>query len=142
VYAEDTGAAAKFGKKQASIDLRTLGPISTVAATAYINGRFLLVGGRMGWTEGITLDLNNLMHITGAWANPRYVSAGQIIQLPDNRDSRSTPTARSSIRFVLSEVEVTEGPTPTAFAAPVGFSPRDFEGALAPPENPAAKEAA
>jgi hypothetical protein len=64
------------------------------------------------------------------------------LQIPGITDARSNPTTRGSIRFVLSEVEVVERQRPTAFAAPVGFSPRDFEGALAPPEKPAEKEAA
>jgi hypothetical protein len=142
VRSQDNTAANLFGVREKAIDLRPLGEMTEPNASAYIAGRFTLVGARMGWTEGVTLHHNNLFHISGAYAPARYVRAGEMIQIPDNRDSRSTPTARAAIRFVLSQVEITEADRPTAFAAPVGFSPRDFEGALAPPENPALKETA
>jgi hypothetical protein len=142
VYAEDDDAVAVFGHMQRDIDLRSLGSISASTAQAYIDGRYALVGGRMGWTEGVELTPRNLLHVSGARANPRHVKAGTMLEIPDNRDARSSPTVRAAIRIVLSEVEVTEGRSPSAVAAPLGFSPRDIEGALSAPENPAATEEA
>jgi hypothetical protein len=137
VVAYDETAAEKFSRRGKTIDMTDLGAMSTAAAQTFIDGRFALMGGRLGWTEGL-----NLLHVSGMWAPARYVRAGEMLQIPGITDARSNPTTRGSIRFVLSEVEVVERQRPTAFAAPVGFSPRDFEGALAPPEKPAEKEAA
>lgn len=142
VLASDPDAADKFGTRERSIDLSKLGLLLEDSAQDYIDGRFALVGGRMGWTEGVGLSMRNIMHISGAWADPRFVKAGDMLQIPGVVDARSNPTTRGAIQFVLSEVEVTEAGDPSAFATPVGFTPRDFEGTLAPPEDPTDKEAA
>lgn len=140
VMAEDLVAEEKFGVRERPIDLSALG--SESAAQDYIDGRLALVGGRMGWTTPIDLTGLNLMHIGGAWANPRHVKAGTMLQIPGVVDARSNPVTRGAIWIVLSEVEVTEATRPTAVASPPGFAPRDFEGALAPPDNDALKETA
>lgn len=138
VMAEDLAAEVKFGAiRERSIDLSAI-PGSD--AQAYIDGRFAEVGGRMGWTERLDLTGANLMHIGGAYANPRHVKAGMMLQVPGVVDARSMATTRGAVWVVLSEVEVTESTRPSSAAAPVGFTPRDFEGALARPENPAEKE--
>lgn len=143
VKAEDTAAAAKFGIKQGNIDLTNLGIIPTTTAQAYIDGRFALVGARMGWTTQVTLSRSNLFHApTGLFADPRHVKAGEMLQIPGVIDARSNPTTRGSIQWVIQEVEINDGPYPTATVTPVGFVPRDFDGLLAPPENPATTEAA
>lgn len=143
VKAEDTTASAKFGIRQGSIDLTPLGPIYASAAQTYVDNRFALVGARMGWTTQVELHRGNLFHApTGLFADPRHVKAGEMLQIPGVVDARSNPTTRGSIQWVMQEVEITEGPEPTATVTPVGFVPRDFDGLLAPPENPATKEAA
>lgn len=143
VKAEDTAAAAKFGVRQAHIDLTNLDPIDESVAQAYITGRFALVGARMGWTTQVVLNSNNLLHSSGVFANPRYVKAGQMLLIPGIIDARSNPTIRGSIQWVIQEVTVNEnGPGPIATVTPVGFVARDFSGLLAPPEKPADTKAA
>lgn len=143
VKAEDPDAADKFGDKHGRMNLVGLGPLSEADAQVYIDGRFALVGGRMGWTTQVQLERANLFHVaSGLFADPRHVEAGQMLQIPGIIDARSNPTTRGSIQWVIQEVEITEGPKPTAVVTPVGFVPRDFAGLLAPPENPATKEAA
>ena len=143
VKAEDTAAATKFGLKQAVIDLTNLGTISSTTAQTYVTNRLALVGGRMGWTTQVELTENNLFHApTGLFASPRHVKAGEMLMIPGIIDARSNPTTRGAIQWIAQEVEITEGPSPTATVTPVGFVPRDFDGLLAPPENPATREAA
>lgn len=139
---EDAAAAEKFGDSLRSMDLTGLGPLTSTEASTFLQGRLDLVGSRMGWTEKVELSSLNLMHITGAWARADGPKAGDMLQIPGNMDARSNPTIRAAIQFVLSEVEVLEADDPTAVAAPLGFTPRDFEGALAKPENPTNQEAA
>lgn len=140
---EDAAAKSKFGDHHASIDLTGLGASTSTEATTYLTGRMALVGGRMGWTEKVPLSSLNLMHISGAWAQANGPRAGDMLQIPGNMDARSNPTIASAIKFVLSQVEVTETDDPTSVASPLGFTPRDFSGALgAPQANPATKEAA
>lgn len=138
VKAEDTAAAGKFGVKQGHIDMTKLGPITETDAQTYTDGRFALVGGRMGWTTQVELTNNNLFHApSGLFASPRHVKAGTLLVIPGVVDARSNPTIRGAIQWVIQEVEVTEGRVPSATVTPIGFTPRDFDGALAPPENPA-----
>ena len=139
---EDSAAKDAFGPRERSIDLTPLGPITETTAQAYVDGRGAKVGGRMGFTRAVLLDRLNLMAMNGVPACARHVEAGQMLQIPDNRDSRSTPTVRDAIWIVLGEVKVSESALPDAVVTPVGFSPRDFEGLLAPPEKPADKEEA
>lgn len=142
VSATDATAATKFGVRQASIDLRPLGPMTGVAAQAYIDGRFALIGGRVGWTTQVQLTTKNLMYINGSWASPAYVKAGEMLMIPGIIDARSNATTRGSIQWVGQEVEVSYEPKPSAVVTPVGFVLRDFDGAFATPENPAKMEAA
>lgn len=142
VDAEDTAAKDAYGPRERSVDLTPLGPIDEATAQDYVDGRFAKVGGRMGFTRAVLLDALNLMAMNGTPIPARHVRAGEMLQIPDNRDSRSTPTVRDAIWIVLSEVKVTEAADPEAVVTPVGFSPRDFEGLLAPPEKPADKEEA
>lgn len=142
VSAEDSAAEDAYGPRERSVDLTPLGPIDETTAQSYVDGRFALVGGRMGFTRAVALDSLNLMAMNGTPIPARYVQAGEMLQIPDNRDSRSTPTVRDAIWIVLSEVRVVEADRPEATVTPVGFSPRDFEGLLAPPEKPAETEEA
>jgi hypothetical protein len=142
VKAEDTAAAAKFGVRQVVIDLTPLGPITDVAAQAYIDGRFALIGGRMGWATQVELNTKNLMRINGAWGSPGHPRAGDMLMIPGIIDARSGATTRGSIQWVMQQVEITEGDKPTAVVTPLGFVLRDYDGAIATPENPAKTEAA
>lgn len=134
---EDSAARDAFGPRERSIDLTPLGPITATTAQSYVDGRGAKVGGRMGFTRAVALDHLNLMSMNGVSIPARHVEAGEMLQIPDNRDSRSTPTVRDAIWITLAEVKVTESALPEAVVTPVGFSPRDFEGLLAPPEKPA-----
>lgn len=138
--ADDPVAARKFGVRERRIDLSNLGQLTVAAGTAYTQGRFTLIGGRMGWTRGVDLTRLNLRHINGAWFGPQWAKAGVMLRIPGVIDSRSNPTTAAAIDIILSQVRIIEETRPYGRAEPVGFSPRDYAGALAPPEKPADKE--
>lgn len=138
--AEDPDAARKFGVRERNIDLTNLGELTYAAGAAYTEGRFALIGGRMGWTEQIDLSWLNLRRSNGAWFGPQWAKAGMMLRLPGVIDSRSNPTTAAAIDLVLSQVRIVEDTQPFGTAEPVGFVARDFAGALAPPEKPADKE--
>lgn len=130
VEASDDAMAAKFGRKSATVDLTSLGLMSAVTAQADVDGRFALVGARMGWTNGIDLSGMNLRKPGWGAASPLSVRAGQRLRIPGVRDTRSTPTTRASVDVTLGQVTRvhSEG---RAFALPVGFVSRDFQAAFA-----------
>lgn len=138
--ASDPDAARKFGVRELRIDLSNLGVLSYNAGRDYTNGRFTLIGGRMGFIRGVDLSWLNLRHINGAWFGPQWVKAGTMLRIPGVIDSRSNPTTAAAVDIVLSQVRVIEDRRPSARAEPVGFTPRDFNAALAPPEKPADRE--
>lgn len=141
VVGSDSVAAAKFGRKALTVDLTALGLMTAVAAQANIEGRFALVGGRMGWTNGVDLSVFNLRRLGSGPASPLNVRAGDMLRIPGVMDARSTATVRASIDVVLGEVTRVHAER-RAFATPVGFTPRDFQGAVAPAQRVVEVEAA
>lgn len=139
VVARDDEMAAQFGRKAHEVDLKPLGLMSQAAAQANIDGRFALVGARMGWTNGIELTRSSLRRLGFGKGSPMSVRAGDRLRIPGVMDTRSQPTTRAAIDVVLGEVTRYHDEQRAA-AVPVGFTPRDFQGALS--ANTATSEAA
>lgn len=150
VFATDADAieaAQQFGAKEITISLLNLGDISAANAKTYLEARIGLVGHRMGWTDPVALpDGYGVQDYGGVYTLPRWVQAGDMLEIPGVIDSRSNPTTFAAIRWVLGEVTINESDYPTGSATPVGFVPRDFNSSLTPPEkrpeNPTTTEAA
>ena len=136
VYHVDGPAERKFGgPREAWVDLTALGLITEAEAQDEIDGRFDLVGGRMGWTLGGVLDENSCIRIGGGWSNPAYLRAGEMLRIPGVTDGRSQPTTMASMKLVLGEVRHVVDDRKT-FWTPHGFAPRDFTSALAAAQKP------
>lgn len=143
VMAEDLDAEWKYGEREGKIDGRTLGDITEATAQAYVDGRLKLLGGRMALTDPINLDNVDLWAANGVPITPMWLRAGRILRIPGVVDARTNVTTRASFDPVLSEIRIRDDRyRPTAVGAPLGFSPRDYAGALAAPENPLEKETA
>lgn len=142
VKAEDNDAADKFGQHiERTVDLRELGLLTSAQAQANVDGRFALVGGRMGWTAGFVISPLWLRTLSGEPANPLAVRAGQMIRMPGVRDSRSQKTNRAAAQLVVGEARCVadEG---ACYVTPLGYVPRDFSSALAAARKPETTEAA
>lgn len=141
VYAEDAGAVTKFGQqREATVDLTALGQLTSGAAQANIDGRFALVGGRMGWTREFAIG-RGLRLATGELADPASVQAGDMVAIPGVRDTRSQVTSWAMLRLIVGEARhvVDDGVT---YCKPLGLLPRGFSTALAAAQAPRTQEAA
>ena len=141
VLAEDTAAALKFGQqREATVDLTALGLLTASDAQTNVNGRFALVGGRMGWTTPFTVG-RGLRLSSGELADPAAVVAGDMIGLPGVRDSRSQVTSWAMLRLIVGEARhvVDDGLT---YCKPLGLLPRGFSEALSAAQRPSEVEAA
>jgi hypothetical protein len=141
VFAEDPAAATKFGQeREATVDLTALGLLTSGAAQGHIDGRFALVGGRMGWTQPFTVG-RGLRLASGELADPAALVAGDMVAMPGVRDTRSQVTSWAMRRLIVGEARhvVDDGLT---YCKPLGLLPRGYSTALAAAQAPVVQEVA
>lgn len=135
VLVGDDAAGAKFGRREVVVDLTALGLLAPLTATNTLQGRFNLVGGRMGWTNGVTLTTTNMRHAVTGYPDPMGVRAGQMLRIPGVTDMRSSATYLTNVDVVLGSVKRIHAEQ-RAEVTPIGLVPRDFQGPLAAAQPP------
>lgn len=141
VMAGSDEMAAQNQRREVEVDLTPLGVITSTTAQTNVNGRFLLVGARMGWTEPIELDGTNLYRMGFGPASPLSLRAGVMLRIPNISDNKSTVTTRASIDLIAGKVTRYHD-TGRAVVEPLGFAARDFQGQLAAAQAPPTSDAA
>jgi len=142
VVAADEDAETKFGVVvHAVVDLTQLGLLTEAEAQAQIDGRFALVGGRMGWTAGFAVTRSWLSRMNGAPGDPAAIRAGDMIRLAGVRDFRTTTANRASADIIVGEARYVADED-VCYVTPLGYVPRDFQSALAAAQKPETVEAA
>lgn len=136
VVAQDDDAETKFGIiVERTVDLTDLGLLSESDAQDNIDGRFELIGGRMGWTAGFAATRSWLSRMNGAPGDPAAIRAGDMIRLAGVRDFKTTTGNRVAADIVIGEARYVADDD-ACYVTPMGYVPRDFQSALAAAQKP------
>lgn len=125
-----TGPAAKWGRKEAPVDLTGLGPMTATKATSLANARLALVGARLSWTQGLDIPLAQLRDVNDIPAHASQVRAGDILRLNGIADEQGTVRPTVSTDIVIGEVRYIDGEA-SVYVEPLGLAARDFNSILA-----------
>jgi hypothetical protein len=138
----ETADERKFGVRvERTVNLTALGLVTEADAQADVDGRFALVGGRMGWTAGFAVTRAWLTAANGAPGNPAAIRAGDMLALPGVRDFRTSTANRATAIVIAGEARYVADED-VCYVTPMGYVPRDFQSALTAAQKPEKVEAA
>lgn len=116
-------AAAVFGRRTGIADLTPMGIIGAPRATSVATGMFLQSGARMGWAQGLTLNLGQIVTPGGIAAPLAQVQAMQMVRLEGVLDTSRPYLLPSSLDVVIGSSRYSEAEK-TITISPVGYAPR------------------
>lgn len=124
----DAAAAARWGRKEALVDLTPMGVIVAGTATTELNNRLALSGARMGFAEDLVLGAGQLTTAGGRSVALSMAQAGQMVRLMGVTD-RTRVAASPVTDVVIAKSRYVDG-APTVQLTPMGKAPRTIEEVL------------
>lgn len=123
----DSVARTKFGRREAAVDLTTMGLLTLGQATAQLNGILAKGKARLGYTNGLEASKWQLTTPGGTPAYLPFVTAGQLVRMFGVLDEQGQPLPY--VDWVIGESNYEAG-AETIALTPVGLVDRDFASVL------------
>jgi hypothetical protein len=120
--ASDDAAADRWGVVEEAIDMTPLGAISSTRADNRLSGLLSKGKARLGWTNPIEVARAELTTHGGIPGDPRFVRAGQMVQLLGLPD-QSRP-GQMTVDVVIGETKYKDEDRGLLTISPVGKAPR------------------
>lgn len=133
----DATARAFFGRREAAVDLTTLGVISQAKAESILTGRLAKGLARPSFTKSVDVTPGQLLSRGGVPADLTMVRAGQVVRSHGLFDDIRFLNGKSYLDWLIGETRHEDG-SGVITLSPVGLAPRDLAAvlaALAPPSR-------
>lgn len=122
----DATAAARWGYKEAPVDLTGMGIITSGTATSELNARLALTGARLGYAENLELGFGQITTPGGTPVALTEVRAGHVLRLLGVAD-RTRPSGDVPVTdVVIARSSYIDGAA-TVQLTPMGKAPRNLQ---------------
>lgn len=125
----DDDAAARWGYREAPVDLTDMGLIDSTIATSELTGRLELTGARLQFAQQLQAGFGQITTPGGTPVSLASPRAGQMVRLMGITDQSRPAGNRPYTDIVIGRSTYTDG-APTLSLAPVGLAARNLEDIL------------
>jgi hypothetical protein len=139
--ASNAQTAAKFGVRQMVQDITDRGAMTSSTAQNVADQVLALFGGRLGWTNGITVTSNEILTTGGVPASLSLVSEaagdGVMVRLHGIYNDLLEYNGQTWLDIIIGEAKYVDGAS-TIDLSPMGLAPRDLASVIEAVAGPAA----
>jgi hypothetical protein len=139
--ATNSQTAARYGVRQAMVDITDRGPMTSTAAQNVADQVLALDGGRLGWTNSLTVTSNELLTMGGVPANlskaAEDVGLGCMVRLHGISNDLLEYNGQTWLDVIIGQASYVDG-APTIQLDPLGLAARDLAAIVESIAGPAA----